>query len=167
MKTLRCALILLFIAFVSQSNIFAHEKEINQASQYYNQGVEYYFTGNYEQALSNLTAAIQADKTLIDAYYFRARVYMEYYKDYSKAIADFNQIVSLDKTDFEAYYLMGACYFNTGDRNNAQSCYNNAVNAFVQLYQSSGGTITLDNAKILIPYYDVLAIYYMNLLLGY
>lgn len=166
MKTLRCAVALLFFVFVSQNNIFALEKEVNQASQYYNQGVEYYFTGNYEQALSNFTAAIQTDKTFVDAYYYRAIVYMEYKKDYTKAIADFNQIVSLDKTYFEAHYLMGACYFNKADSKNAQISYNNAMNAFVQLYQSRGGTITLDDAKSLFPYYDVLAINYIGLLIN-
>jgi len=91
---------------------------------------------------------------------------MEYKKDYTKAIADFNQIVSLDKTYFEAHYLMGACYFNKADSKNAQISYNNAINAFVQLYQSRGGTITLDDAKSLFPYYDVLAINYIGLLIN-
>jgi tetratricopeptide (TPR) repeat protein len=166
MKTLQYTLVLFFLFFASQNSIYALGKDVNQASQYYNQGVDYYFNGNYEQALSYLTAAIQADKTLVDAYYFRARVYMEYYKDYDKAIADFNQIVALDKTDFEAYYLMGACYFNKSDSKNAQTSYNNAINAFVQLNKDRGVALTMDDAKILIPYYDVLAINHMDLLLS-
>jgi tetratricopeptide (TPR) repeat protein len=166
MKTLQCAVVLLFLVIVSQNYIFALEKEVNQANQYYTQGLNFYANKNYEQALSNFNAAIQADNTLTNAYYYRARVYMEYYKDYTKAIADFNQIVSLDKTDFEAYYLMGACYFNKADSKNAQTSYNNAINAFVQATKDAGGTITLDDAKTLFPYYDILANIYMDLLLS-
>jgi len=63
-------IITVFFLVVFQSSVFSLEKEVNQASSYYEQGVDYYYSGNYEQALSYLTAAIQADNTLIDAYYF-------------------------------------------------------------------------------------------------
>jgi tetratricopeptide (TPR) repeat protein len=158
MKTLQCTLIFFVLFSVSQNSIFAFDKEINQANQYYTQGLTFYDNKNYEQALSYFTAAIQADKTLLEAYLYRAVVYMEYYKDYDKAIADLNQVVTLDKTYFEAYYLMGACYFNKGDSKNAQASYNNALNAFVQYSQSSGVTLTANDAKSYLPYYDVLAI---------
>lgn len=160
-------IITVFFLVVFQNALFSIEKEVNQASSYYEQGVDYYYSGNYEQALSYLTAAIQADNTLIDAYYYRARVYMEYYKDYDKAIADFNTIVSMDQTDFESYYLLGACYFNKGDSNNAQTSYNNAINALVNLlnqYASQPANDITDQVKQLLPYYDVLSIYYMDLL---
>ncbi len=154
---------------VFHSPVFSEEKVVSQASSYYEQGADYYYSGDYENALNYLSAAIQADNTHKDAYYYRARVYMEYYKDYDKAIADFNRLVSMDKTDFESYYLLGACYFNKNDKNNAQTSYNNAINALVNLSSQNTGLSANDltsQAKELLPYYDVLPGYYMDLLLS-
>jgi tetratricopeptide (TPR) repeat protein len=156
---------LFFVVF--QSPVFSAEKVVSQASSYYEQGVDYYYSGDYENALSYLSAAIQADNTLLDAYYFRARVYMEYYKDYDKAIGDFNRILSMDNTDFESYYLLGACYFFKGDRNNAQTNYNNAINAYVSLVTQQNTGISANDLtnelKQLLPYYDLLPASYMDL----
>ncbi|MDY6821170.1 MAG: tetratricopeptide repeat protein [Deferribacterota bacterium] len=160
-------IVMVLFLVVFQNALFSIEKEVNQASAYFEQGVDYYSSGDYEQALSYLTAAIQADNTLIDAYYYRARVYMEYYKDYDKAIADFNKIVSMDQTDFESYYLLGACYFNKGDKNNAQASYNNAINTYISLLNQNTSQPANDitnQVKQRLPYYDVLSIYYMDLL---
>jgi Tfp pilus assembly protein PilF len=166
-KNLILTIFLLLLMFNVAS--YAQEKETTQASQNFQQGLNYYMSGDYQNALQYLTAAIQSDKTLLDAYYYRARVYMEYYKDYDKAIADFNTIVKTDNTDFESYYLMGACYYNKGDGKNAQANYNNAINAFVKslnLTPDQSSTDITSQVKMLLPYYDVLSIYYMDLLLS-
>lgn len=69
---------------------------------------------NLQLALDDLTAAIQNDPTLSEAYYWRGQVYFQQ-QDYSRAINDLDQALGQDATFTAAYYQRGLARFQLAD----------------------------------------------------
>jgi WD40 repeat protein len=63
----------------------------------------------WEQAHTDLTAAIRLQPRGADAYFNRARLYIER-QEYDQAIADLSQVIALERRNSQAYYQRGLLY---------------------------------------------------------
>ncbi len=62
---------------------------------------------NYEDALSELTLAIELEPMLAKAYYARGVIYWRELNDYARAIRDFTRALELDPRNANAYLNRG------------------------------------------------------------
>ncbi len=117
----------------------ADEETLMSASDYYIHSKTELAEGNIDGAIADLTAAIQADSNMAEAYIRRGDIYMQI-GDYNSAMNDFNVALSIDASNPVAYYdrallnirLEG---FNAAmnDINNALATYNSNPNEVLQL----------------------------------
>lgn len=69
----------------------------------YNQGIDYYKTGQYDKAVESFRGAIKTDPTYIDAYYNLGAV-LEYLGQYDAALAVFKQVIVRQPSDYDSVY---------------------------------------------------------------
>ncbi len=69
----------------------------------YNKGIDYYQSGQYEEAANSFKEAIELDPNYIDAYYNLGSI-LEYLKQDDAALAVFKQIILRKPDDYEAVY---------------------------------------------------------------
>lgn len=74
--------VLIGALFLSVSSVYAETAE-----EYYNRGIANLDQGNYDEALSDLTKAIEINSNYAEAYYNRGTAYAEK-EEYDKADAD-------------------------------------------------------------------------------
>lgn len=96
------------------------------ATDHYNRGDAHYLDGEYDQAFSELTKAIQKDPALVRAYVTRGQAYNDK-NEFDLAIADFTKIIELKPTDPHAYRYRGMAYGNKGQYDLAVADYNKAI----------------------------------------
>lgn len=85
------------------SNLEITEEVLKQSSDYYDSGKEKLVAGNIDEALADLTAAIDAGAASVDTYILRGEAYMQS-GDYRNAMDDFNMALSKDPSNAIAYY---------------------------------------------------------------
>ena len=73
-------------------------------------GTAYYRMGKNNQALVDLNKAIELDPLLIEAYYWRATLFLTKLEDYPAALADFNKAIKLDSQNALVYRNRGITY---------------------------------------------------------
>lgn len=187
----------IFFILIILTSLDANAQVNQQATQYYNQGYDFFNKGDDEQAISYFTAAIKADPTMVNAYFYRgvSEYYLKRYneaikdfaevinrdkyssdgylysaltylklKDNNNAISNLTQLLSLNPDDSQASYLLGSIYYNNRDNANAQKYYNDAVNSVIKIAAGQGITLTADDVKKELPYYDDLAVYFLGLI---
>lgn len=91
----------------------------NDAKMYYNQGVDYYRTGQYTQAINSFRRAISIDSNYVDAYY-NLGVILQQMNDTSEALNVFKQIIVRQPSDYEAVYNAAALSYKLGQIDNAK-----------------------------------------------
>jgi tetratricopeptide (TPR) repeat protein len=89
-------------------------------------GEAHYFDGEYDQAFSELTKAIDLDPGLTRAYVTRGMAYNDKDK-YDLAIADFTKVIEIKPTDARAYVDRGMAYKNNGEYDLAVADYSKAI----------------------------------------
>ena len=104
----------------------AEEEKLMSAADYYTHGKSEILAGNIAAAISDLTAAIQADNAMIDAYILRGEAYMQT-GDYRAAMDDFNAVLAMDGTNSIAYYDRSLLNTRLEDFNAAMNDINNAL----------------------------------------
>lgn len=92
----------LFVIVISSGTILAAEIS-NDAKLQYNRGVDYYRTGQFEEAVRAFKQAITLDANYIDAYYNLGVIYEQMHRD-AEALSMFKQIIVREPTDYEAVY---------------------------------------------------------------
>lgn len=117
----------------------ADEETLMSASDYYIHSKTELAEGNIDGAIADLTAAIQADSNMAEAYIRRGDIYMQI-GDYNSAMNDFNVALSIDASNPVAYYDRALLNirledFNAAmnDINNALATYNSNPNEVLQL----------------------------------
>jgi len=101
-------------------------RDKSSATDHYDQGEAHYFDGEYDQAFSELTKAIEIDPRLARAYVIRGIAYND--KDeYDLAIADFTKVIEIKPTDAHAYCHRGMAYKNKGEYDLAVADYSKAI----------------------------------------
>ena len=79
------------------------EEILLQSNDYYESGKAKLVAGNLEDALADLTTAIDTGAASVDTYILRGEAYMQS-GDYRNALADFNAALAKDPTNSVAYY---------------------------------------------------------------
>ena len=106
------------------------EENLMRAADFYARGHSENLAGDFDAALADLTAAITADETMIDAYLLRGEVYMQT-GDYESAMADFKTALEMDNTNSIAYYDRSLLNTRLEDFEAAMNDINNAIAAYV------------------------------------
>ena len=101
--------------------------------EYFELGVDSYENDEIDNAIINLSKAIELNPGYVDAYYFRGLVYI-IEEDYDKGIADFEKVVELDPehTDakvarIKAYSDRGLVYFLEEDYDKSIADFDRAI----------------------------------------
>ena len=79
------------------------EEQLLQAHEYFANAKEKFVSGDIPNAIVDLSIAIDADETFINAYIMRGEAFMQN-GDYVSAIADFDKAIELDADNAVAYY---------------------------------------------------------------
>jgi len=96
------------------------------AIDHYDRGEAHYENGQYDQAFSELTKAIEIDPKLARAYVIRGMAYNDKDK-FDLSIADFTKVIELTPTDAHAYISRGMAYGNKGAYDPAIADYSKAI----------------------------------------
>ncbi len=86
----------------------------------YNQGVDFYRIGQYDQAMAAFRRAINLDPNYIDAYYNLGSI-LEYLRQDEAALAIFKQIIVRKPDDYESVYKAANLSFKLGYNDKAKS----------------------------------------------
>jgi tetratricopeptide (TPR) repeat protein len=98
------------------------------ASDHYERGEAHYFDGEYDQAFSELTKAIEIDPGLARAYVVRGMAYNDNDKgEHDLAIADFTKVIEIEPTNAHAYRYRGVAYRSRGEYDLAIADYSEAI----------------------------------------
>jgi len=89
-------------------------------------GEAYYFDGEYDQAILELTKAIEINPGLARAYVTRGITY-EDKNEHDLAIADFTKVIEIKPTDAHAYVYRGMVFKNKGEYTLAIADYSKAI----------------------------------------
>jgi tetratricopeptide (TPR) repeat protein len=96
------------------------------ASNYQERGFVYYYSGDYDKAISDFTELIRLDPKSAMNYVFRANAYNAN-QDYDKAISDYTEAIRLDPKRAGNYNNRGNAYYNKLDYDKAISDYTEAI----------------------------------------
>jgi len=81
---------------------------------YYNLGIVYFNTNQFQQAQAQFDKVIQALPNFDKPYYGRGLIHLQN-QEYSTALNDFNKVIELNPNDFKAYYNLGRIYIEQKD----------------------------------------------------
>lgn len=85
------------------NNVEITEEALLQSNDYYESGKTKLLSGNVDDAVVDLTAAIDAGAANVDAYILRGEAYMQS-GNYKNAMEDFNAAIEMDAANSVAYY---------------------------------------------------------------
>lgn len=104
------------------------EEVLLQSADYYKSGKEKLVAGNIDDAIADLTAAIDAGGASVDAYIMRGEAYMQS-GNYDMALNDFDAALAKDPANAVAYYDRSLLYTRMEDYSAALADINNALAA--------------------------------------
>ncbi len=113
-------------AAVSKDQIINNDSKNQNASVYFNRGVDKYNQRDFPGALSDFTKAIELRQDFIEAYYNRGILRINL-GDYQGGIADFSHVINLDPSRIEAYYNRGNIRSIIGDYQGAIADFNKVI----------------------------------------
>jgi tetratricopeptide (TPR) repeat protein len=111
--------ILLTIIILSATSVWA-DGNTTDAMLQYNQGIDYYKMGQYDNAISSFRAAIKLDPNYIDAYYNLGSV-LEYLQQYDAALAVFKQVIVRKPEDYDSVYKAAWLSYKMGEYQKAKT----------------------------------------------
>ncbi|MBF2067606.1 MAG: tetratricopeptide repeat protein [Calothrix sp. C42_A2020_038] len=107
-------LIVIGLQFSLVSKANASSKSSVSSSEFFRSGVEQLQRGNYQQAVVELTNAIEIKKDYAGAYSNRCLAYLQL-EDYQNAVTDCNQSINLAPENIESYINRGIAYYRLGN----------------------------------------------------
>ncbi|MCR5194234.1 MAG: tetratricopeptide repeat protein [Alphaproteobacteria bacterium] len=114
---------------VKSSDTEIVEETLMRANDYYIRGKSEILSGNINDAIADLTTAIETDKNAIDAYILRGEAYMQI-GNYQNAMADFDAVLEIDNKNSIAYYDRSLLNARLEDYTSAMNDINNALAAY-------------------------------------
>ncbi|MBQ7949517.1 MAG: tetratricopeptide repeat protein [Alphaproteobacteria bacterium] len=102
------------------------EEVLKMAEDYYKSGEQKLVAGNIEEAIADLTTAIDSDAATVSTYTLRGEAYMQM-GDYRNAMADFDKAIEMDPMYSVAYYDRSLLNTRLEDYNAALIDINNAM----------------------------------------
>jgi len=124
-KFVFCAVIILVLSVVG-STLGCGPSAQTQAIEHTNQGIALADAGQYDEAITAYTKAIQLDPSFALAYNNRGCAYHNK-GQYDRAIADYNKAIELDPSFALAYNNRGLAYYSKGLRNLAIADFNKVI----------------------------------------
>lgn len=91
----------------------------NEAKLEYNQGIDFYKSGQYDRSMGAFRRAIELDPNYIDAYYNLGSI-LEYLKKEDSALEIFKQIIVRKPDDYESVYKAANLSYKLGNVENAK-----------------------------------------------
>lgn len=110
------------------ANIEITEEVLLQSGDYMESGKTKLASGNIEDAITDLTAAIDTGVAPVDTYILRGEAYMQS-GDYAKAMTDYNTALSKEPANAVAYYDRYLLHSRLEDYSSAMNDINNALAA--------------------------------------
>ena len=107
---------------------------------YNNLGNKFYYSKQYDEAITNYDMAIQLNPNFIDSYYNRGSAYY-HLGQYHKAFQDFNKVIELNPNDSLAYNMRGLVYHCLWESEQALQDFNKAIELnpnFAEAYRNRG-----------------------------
>ncbi len=114
---------------VKSSDTEIVEETLMRANDYYIRGKSEILSGNINDAITDLTTAIETDKNAIDAYILRGEAYMQI-GNYQNAMADFDAALEIDNKNSIAYYDRSLLNARLEDYTSAMNDINNALASY-------------------------------------
>lgn len=111
--------ILLAIFILAIATVRAAEVNTDAMLQY-NQGIDYYKIGKYDEAIGAFRTAIRLDPNYIDAYYNLGSV-LEYLQQYDAALPVFKQIIVRKPDDYDSVYKAAWLSYKLGEFQKAKT----------------------------------------------
>ena len=108
------------------------------ATDHCERGEAHYLDGEYDQAFSELTKAIEIDPRLARSYITRGMAY-EDKGEHDLAIADFTKLIGIKPTGAHAYIYRGIAYGNKGEYDMAVADYSKAIEIDPMIYDAYRG----------------------------
>lgn len=113
-------LFILFAVLILASQCVKAGEVNTEALLQYNQGIDYYKMGQYDNSISAFRSAIRIDPNFIDAYYNLGSV-LEYLKQYDAALAVFKQIIVRKPEDYDSVYKAAWLSYKLGEVQKART----------------------------------------------
>ena len=128
MKSLmvKVALPIILIFLFTYASAQQNQTESRDAEFYYNRGLAYANKGQYDQAISDCTNALEINPRYAHAYNNRGLAY-EKKGQHDQAISDCTNALEINPRNAEAYNNRGIAYKNKGQYDQAISDYNKAL----------------------------------------
>ena len=101
-------------------------RDKSAATDHFERGVAHYLDGEYDQAFSELTKAIEIAPGDARAYVIRGMAYNDK-GEHDLAIADFTRVIEIKPTDAHAYVNRGMAYGNKGEYDLAVADHSKAI----------------------------------------
>ena len=117
-----------FVDTQPTQNVEITEEALLQPSDYYESGKTKLLAGNIDEAITDLTVAIDSGNASVDTYILRGEAYMQS-ANYRKALEDFNTAIEKDPVNAIAYYDRALLNIRLEDYTTALNDINNALAA--------------------------------------
>jgi len=111
---------------ITEFNKVIQTNSTDSAEAFYNRADVYRLKNNYDQAISDLTNAIELKSNYAKAYFGRGCIYDQKSK-YDQAIADYTKAIELDPKYAGIYYNRGIDYVNESNYDQAILDFTKAV----------------------------------------
>lgn len=111
--------VLLTFSIIAATTCFAAPVNTEALLQY-NQGIDYYKIGQYNQAIDCFRNAIRIDPNYIDAYYNLGSI-LEYLQQYDAALTVFKQVIVRKPDDYDSVYKAAWLSYKLGDSQKAKT----------------------------------------------
>ncbi len=100
----RFLLIICILSFWGGSHVFAMPQSIpTEAKLEYNKGIDYYNSGQFDNAINAFRKAIEIEPNYIDAYYNLAMTF-DYLRQYEASLSVFTELIKRQPDDYGAIY---------------------------------------------------------------
>jgi len=118
-RIMKKILILLTILLLATPKLLAAPPVNTEAVLQYNQGIDYYKIGQYDEAITAFRNSIKIDPNYIDAYYNLGSV-LEYLQQYDAALVVFKQIIVRKPDDYDSVYKAAWLSSKLGENDKAK-----------------------------------------------
>src|SRR5690606_18062949 len=112
---------------------------------YYNRGLTYSMTADYQQAILDFSRAISLEDSYADAYYQRSLAHLDHGENY-KALEDAKLLINLEDQSGRGYFVLGLGY-------EALKRYEEALEAFTDALERDQHNVDLYVNRATIRYY--------------
>lgn len=142
-------ILILFFTFII-TMACANAVTVNTAAMLqYNQGIDYYKNGQYDEAIDAFRTAIKLDPDYIDAYYNLGSV-LEYLQQYDAALPVFKQIIVRKPEDYDSVYKAAWLSYKLGEPQKAKT-YLSIIPQNSSRAQDAKALAALMNVSVTLP----------------